>query len=167
MRRPPKNLPEPTVSLKRARTRVNEPTARATIRYLVDVPTDLLSQNRLADEMIQWFLTKDTHSFNSFAIEKRMVPCRMYKISEVNPYFDGAIKFARYIIAHKLQEGWYHGTLDDKYAQRFLAIYDNEFRALVVDKMASNAERSLANNPPITVIIDRSPNDPSVPPRAN
>jgi hypothetical protein len=91
-----------------------------------------------------------------------MAPSNFYRMQEGNMYFEHALILARDIIAERLQAGWLDGSLDDKYVQRILPLYDEEYNAFVLSKIKTYEEERNAKSQ-ITILMDSSPNDPSVP----
>jgi hypothetical protein len=112
-------------------------------RRLVNLPPeDILEQNILADELIEW-VQGAVYAIEEFPISKSMAPSRFYAITNTNEYFADALDLARYIIGCRLQKGLRDKTLDKDYVLRLLPIYNQAYKDLMLTKLKeSDAARS-------------------------
>lgn len=138
--------------------------ARAHRRYINKPPTDLEAQNALANEMIQWVARQDSFALEEFPISKRMAPSRFYQCAEDNEYFADALDFARYSISSRLQKGLRTKELEKDYVLRMLPLYNQEYKALIIDKVRQLQEQRQQK---IFVIVDEIPKTDQVPARIN
>lgn len=98
------------------------------------VPIDVDDQNKLANEMVEWVIKTNTYCLANFPLLKSYAPSKFYKIANYNEYFADCLDFARYMIASRLQQSWEDKTVDRDYAKLWLAIYDEQYRDITMQK---------------------------------
>ena len=158
--------PEQRKAANDARPKPNLPTKTNYHPYEI-TPKDTKTQNKLADELIEWAYNNEVIDLDLFPLSKRLSPYRFYKISQSNPYLEEALEVAKYIISSRLKKGWADRSIDASYAKEMLPEYNQTYRDWVRMKILAVMElRARANDPSnFTVVLDQIPTSSAVPER--
>jgi hypothetical protein len=134
-----------------------EPTEILPRKRLKECPHDEESQNRLGNELVDWVIHTDTFTLADFPMSRSLGPSRFYKMARYNEYFADCLDFARHMIAARLQKGWQDKTIDKDYAVRWLPVYDEAFRDMVMQKHRITEETRQATHAASTFNITIPP----------
>jgi hypothetical protein len=129
------------------------------------VPTEQKALKDIGDSMLEWVLQPEVYCLDAFAIRECYSPKELKKRSTEDPYLGAVFDFCRAVLAKRLQDGWRDNLIDKDYAKTFLWRYDDEYRAMVDEKVKATIN-AFGNKQERFIIMERAPESDMVPSRA-
>lgn len=104
-----------------------------------EVPYLVKEQNKLADEMHVFYFDERFNriDINTFAIEYRFTPSKLFRIAETNPYFADILEHCRIKIAMTLINLIREDSENKALYNKLLPLYHKEFREYEIEKRAT------------------------------